>query len=134
MNTRSFVLASVLLFSVVGWLSAQTTKHEPPPDNNTRILKTVLAGLNLEHPSIDLKTNIDNGDYRCIGINGYMCWPPGVQETEFHFIQKYGKRCLEGTSDVIENNEHMKLIRTARKYAENYNRLLLLEIKSTTVP
>jgi hypothetical protein len=48
--------------------------------------------------------------------------------------KQYGTRCLEGTSDVIESEEHGMLIEIAITYAEQYNIELLKKLKEFKAP
>jgi len=93
-------------------------------------LKATLATLNLADPIADLEANLAKQDKRFIGINGYTCTAPGINDEdydEYKLVQSssYGLKCLAGTSDVIESNEHMRLINQAETYARTYN----LELK-----
>ncbi len=99
-------------------------------EQNTNFLKKTLRNLTLEDPQKDVGRNISNHDLRFIGINGYGCYAPGVEQADQTLAQKQGIKCLDGTSDVIENEEHAKLIQTAIKYAREYNLLLLKKLKS----
>ncbi len=96
---------------------------------NIEILKKTLKGLNLDDPTADMEKQTANNDLRFVGINGYTCYPPGVEKEDMKLAQKYDIRCLEGTSDNIENEGHGKLIEAAIKYAETYNRALIQKLK-----
>ncbi len=120
-------LAAILVLSCQ---TVSSEKYEQPITSNTAILKTTLSSLNIEEPEKDINKNIKNNDLRFICVCGYACYTPGVEQNDLSLTTKYGIRCLDGTSDMIENDEHAQLIKDARKYAEHYNALLLKEIKN----
>ena len=98
--------------------------------SQTETLKTILKSLNTQNPEKDVYANLTNQDLRFICICGYACYAPGVEKADLALTKKYGTRCLDGTSDVVEGDEHGKLIETARTYAEKYNNALLMKLKS----
>jgi outer membrane lipoprotein LolB len=83
----------------------------PPQGAQTGRLRNGLAALNLADPAADLAVNIAAGNLAAIGICGFSC--PRIQV-----------RTLAGTGDVIENDEHLQLMRQAGDYAQAYNRAL----------
>jgi hypothetical protein len=92
------------------------------------IVKTELASLNLQNPESDLEKNFIHGDKRFIGIYGFVLYCPGTQGVSYDFIKQYGIRTIDGTSDALENEEHIALQRAAIKYAERYNQELLRKL------
>ena len=104
--------------------------------SDTAILETTLSLLNLEHPEQDMMRNVAHGDYRFMGINGYTCTAPDNKGgyIDHQLIEKYHIWCLEGTSDVIESDKHMKLIDKARAYAMQYNNALKKWLGERKVP
>ena len=127
MNFRLFYLISITAFTLVGCRSVQ------PPNlvtTDKAILKTTLSSLNLKTPGADVEKNIANDDYRFMGICGYACYPPGLQDADLKLAEKYGVNNLQGTTDYIEDDEHSKLIQIATNYAIEYNHVLLMKLKS----
>ena len=119
----------------MGWQANVANSAEQPKTNETAKLRTSLANLNLNNPESDIKKNIGSGDLRFICVCDYACYSPGVEQKDYLLTKKYGAKCLEGTSDVIEGKEHGELISKARKYAKKYNNLLLKRLKAkSTVP
>ncbi len=108
-------------------LREQKNTSEKTP--KVAILWRTLENLNLPNPAEDAEKHIVNNDFRFIGIFGYSCYSPGVDKDNLSLTEKYGIRCLEGTSDVIEDDLHMRLFEEAIKYAETYNRALLKKLK-----
>ncbi len=120
--------ASMVIIEAV-WEELQKQPERKP---QTETLKATLRSLNLQNPDQDVNTNSAKLDLRFICICGYACYTPGVEKTDLALTKKYGTRCFDGTSDVVEGDEHGKLIETARIYAEKYNTALLMRLKSKT--
>jgi len=99
--------------------------------SSTASLKTTLSCINLNNPSADLARNFEHKDYRFIGICGYVCETPGLEmeDPKHEYPEYFGIRNLDGTSDVIEGDEHYALIQQATEYASKYNVLLLKRLK-----
>jgi len=122
-------MPAFLMFIMLGVQFAYAQDNNKPATSDTEILRTILGSLNLESPEKDLNKNIRSGDLRFVCICGYACYTPGVENSDIDLTKKYGTRCLEGTSDMIENKEHGKLMQTAEQYAKRYNTSLLKKLK-----
>jgi hypothetical protein len=120
----------VIIEAVWAELQKQTMTESKSSKSQTEILKAVLKSLNLQNPEQDVSANSVKGDLRFTCICGYACYTPGVDKDDLALTKKYGKRCLDGTSDVVEGDEHGKLIESARTYAEKYNDTLLKQLKA----
>ncbi|MDH5595030.1 MAG: hypothetical protein OEY35_06710 [Gammaproteobacteria bacterium] len=90
------------------------------------MLKTELSYLDLESPKNDLDKNIAHRDFRFICVYGVSIVCPGTKGPDY--IQEYGSRMIEGTTDTAEGEEHHKLQGIAFVYAEKYNQLLMEKI------
>jgi len=97
-------------------------------------LEQTLASLNLEDPESDMTVNLMAGDTRFLGIYGYVCTAPGVQESDYHLLGTYGTNCLAGPSDAVESAKHMQLIQTATDYARRYNIALAAYLRKASNP
>jgi hypothetical protein len=97
--------------------------------SQTSILKTELAGLNLDSHDQDVSRNISHSDFRFIGICDFACYPPGIQSEDLEYAKVYGVRIIQGTTDALESEEHLELQEAATGYAETYNRFLLEYLK-----
>jgi len=93
------------------------------------LLARTLATLNLSSPIADLDVNWDRKDLRFVGINSYTCMAPGIGGADTALPQRYGLRCLFGTSDFLESRAHAALISEARRYAARYNAELVRRIR-----
>jgi hypothetical protein len=86
----------------------------------------------LEHadPIVDAQKALVSNDHRLVGVYGYVLSIPGVQTSQWlTYQQRYGVRPIEGTSDALEGEEHERLVRMAREYAERYNRHVLSQVQ-----
>ncbi|MDH5191589.1 MAG: hypothetical protein OEW89_10125, partial [Gammaproteobacteria bacterium] len=61
-----------------------------------------------------------------ICVYGVSIVCPGTKGPDY--IQEYGSRMIEGTTDTAEGEEHHKLQGIAFVYAEKYNQLLMEKI------
>jgi hypothetical protein len=126
-----------IIFLAILILSCQTessNKENKTSTSNAVILKTTLGTLDVNNPRNDLDENIKNNDLRFVGVYGYACYAPGIENHDISLTEKYGIKCLEGTSDSIDGDEHANLIDTAKTYAEIYNGMLLMQLKNKENP
>jgi hypothetical protein len=108
----------------------------------SKVLRASLRKLNIVDPIKDLDDSLKRGDGRFVGIYGYSCSPPGLDETakgnSFTADQRleiaHGVKCIEGTSDALpDDNQYLDLFQTAWKYAETYNHEYLRRIRKELV-
>ena len=133
MTTQSYLGAILLSLSAVAGACGPASDQSAQTPTQATVLARTLASLNLLNPVIDLDANLKRGERRFVGINGYVCTAPGVEEEDAQLLRHYGMKCLEGTSDMIEGDEHESLIRKAEKYAREYNGELKRRIRSGLV-
>jgi hypothetical protein len=133
MSVRSsIILALAFLPALAGAHDGQLRRSAACTSQVCELTDT-LASLNLANPIADLERNLVHGDHRFIGINGYACFAPGAEKAEEPFSPKFGRHCLAGTSDAIEDDAHLALIAKATKYARDYNSELLRRIRAGLV-
>ena len=97
----------------------------------TARIKTTLRMLNLDDPASDVRANVAFGDFRFVGVTDYSCNAPIRGESPLRqAVERYGLRCLDGTTDMIEGEEYVELARVARGYAIAYNQALYEHIIS----
>jgi hypothetical protein len=90
--------------------------------------------LNIDDPASDMRANVAFGDYRFVGINDYSCNAPIRADSPLRpMTERYGVRCLDGTTDMSEGAEYEKLVRVAIRYAVAYNQHLYEHIVSLGV-
>jgi hypothetical protein len=104
-----------------GLLLIATGCHQPKSDP-IKILKWVESA----DPIADANLAIAKGDFRLKGINGLGLMIPGTDLPQYEEATKTKNVIsIEGTSDVVYGEEHLRLIDLAFKYAEAYNRQVL---------
>jgi hypothetical protein len=126
LHHRFYLLSAFTLLGLVAAAASSDGAVGP----GTRTLTATLATLNLANPIKDLDANLKRNDRRFIGVASYACDAPGVVGSDEPLTRSaiYGLRCLEGTGDIIESDEYMRLIQKARDYALAYNKELLRRI------
>ena len=112
------------------------------PDLN-KALAGSLRKLNITNPISDVEYNVHNGETDFVGIYGYSCSPPGLDQsggvdkplTPDQELLRYKRvKCIAGTGDVIpDDQQYRDLYQTAWVYAESYNRELLRRIRAGLV-
>jgi hypothetical protein len=119
----------VALCSVVLLASACAPKPTPLASQ----LRETLSHLSLATPVADLDQNLASGDKRFVCVRGVTSYAPGVDDAS-ELPGRYGMRCLDGTSDALENADHEKLMDSATSYARVYNSELNRRIRLGIVP
>lgn len=89
------------------------------PASQIERLKRALAELNLHDPAADLQKAVAADDFRPVGVCGFACLAPG-----FEGDRQAELRIIDGTGDVVEGDEHLRLIEQATAYARAYNQAL----------
>jgi hypothetical protein len=117
-----FTALAFITFSGVGYADGLPETFDSASHGEEAILRTTLSHLNLRDPRQDAKDHVASGDLRPVGLNGYTCSVPGSKGNSRP--PKVGIRCLDGTSDFVESQEHGHLIEVARAYAIAYNEAL----------
>jgi hypothetical protein len=77
------------------------------------------------HAENDAKSAIARGDRRLLAVYGLTLEVPGVSDDVSKLRSKYGLRILEGTSDAIKDAQDRQTNLNARKYAKEYNRVVI---------
>jgi len=106
----------------------------------SQTLAASLRAFNILDPIKDLDANLGRGDSKFVGIYGYSCSAPGLDQSstgpelkltaDQRLEESHGVACIDGTSDALppDDRQYMDLYRTAWKYAEVYNHELLARI------
>jgi hypothetical protein len=131
--TQVRVNASINVAIAAATLALVSCSRDGNSDANTKKLRATLAALTLSSPSTDLDLALRSGDKRFICTYGYSTAAPGLGEAEWATLESHGQKCLEGTSDAIENSEHDGLLHSAQDYARQYNLELLRRIRQDLV-
>jgi len=129
MKKKRLIIKNIcLLLSVLLLTSCQafnSTCRNKPYVSQLAVLKTEIASFNLSNPEEDVERNYANNDKRFIAVVGIAAYCPGLTKDETSLLNKYGIRTIDGTSDMIESEEHGQLQAKATRYAEHYNKALL---------
>ena len=84
-----------------------------------------LQWLDAADPQADAQQAIKTGDLRLLGMATRSVSIPGVETDQ---ILKYETKCgvqlIDGISDVIRSDEHLRLMQKARSYALKYNAII----------
>lgn len=81
-----------------------------------------LQWLDAADPQTDAQQALKRGDYRLLGLAMRSVNIPGVEKEEtLKYEMKCGVQLIDGISDVVRSNEHLRLMQKARSYALQYN-------------
>lgn len=84
-----------------------------------------LQWLDAADPQTDAQQAIKKGDLRLLGLATRAVSIPGVNEEERYLYERdCGVQLIEGISDVIRSDEHLRLMQKARSYALKYNAII----------
>ncbi len=113
---------TLLCASLIACASAKPT-HDPYAQK--------LLWLDAADPQADAARAIVEGDLRLLGLAMRSISLPGIDPDDYYrYEQACGYRLIEGVSDVVRSDEHLRLIQKARGYALRYNAI----IKTRCVP
>jgi hypothetical protein len=84
-----------------------------------------LQWLDAADPQADANQAVKIKDFRLLGLATRAVNIPGVSKEQ---ILKYEESCgvqlIEGISDVVRSDEHLRLMQKARSYALKYNAIV----------
>ena len=84
-----------------------------------------LQWLDAADPQADAQQAVRTGDLRLLGMATRSVSIPGVEMDQ---ILKYETKCgvqlIDGISDVVRSDEHLRLMQKARSYALKYNAII----------
>jgi hypothetical protein len=84
-----------------------------------------LQWLDAADPQADAQQAVKKQDYRLLGIAGRTVNIPGISKEEsLDYEEACGVQLIEGISDVVRSNEHLRLMQKARSYALKYNAII----------
>lgn len=115
------VIVSLLL--LVGGCSRHTAGYGQS-GTQAALLRETLSKLNMKDPASDAKAHVAAGDRRPVGVYGYACSVPGPLNHHLPMSIAIQVRCLDGTTDAPESEEHQHLIEQAVTYAKAYDQEL----------
>jgi hypothetical protein len=89
-----------------------------------------LQWLDAADPQADANQAVKQNDTRLLGLATRSVNIPGIEKKD---LLKYEEACgvqlIEGISDVVRSDEHLRLMQKARSYALQYNAIIKLHCK-----
>ncbi len=84
-----------------------------------------LQWLDSADPQADANQAILQNDLRLLGLATRTVAIPGVRKEEaYKYEEACGVQLIEGISDVVRSDEHLRLMQKARSYALRYNAII----------
>ena len=86
-----------------------------------------LQWLDAADPQADANQAIKQNDLRLLGLATRSVNIPGIKkEDSLKYEERCGVQLIEGISDVVRSDEHLRLMQKARSYALQYNAIIKL--------
>lgn len=112
-----YLLLSTTLFLLMGGCSTSSKALDP--------FVQKLQWLDAADPQKDAQQAIKKGDLRLLGLATRTVNIPGVKKDEsYKYEKKCGVQLIDGISDVVRSDEHLRLMQKARSYALKYNAII----------
>ncbi|MCP4392361.1 MAG: hypothetical protein GY802_28985 [Gammaproteobacteria bacterium] len=84
-----------------------------------------LQWLNAADPQADANQAVKTKDFRLLGLATRSVNIPGISKDEsLKYEESCGVQLIEGISDVVRSDEHLRLMQKARSYALKYNAII----------
>ena len=84
-----------------------------------------LQWLDAADPQADANQAIKKNDFRLLGLATRSVNIPGINKEDIlKYEEKCGVQLIEGISDVVRSDEHLRLMQKARSYALQYNEII----------
>ena len=84
-----------------------------------------LQWLDAADPQADARQAIKQNDLRLLGMATRSVTIPGIDPNEqLEYEEACGVQLIEGISDVVRSDEHLRLMQKARSYALKYNAII----------
>ncbi len=89
-----------------------------------------LQWLDAADPQADANQAIKKHDLRLLGMATHEVNIPGVsKEDSLKYEERCGVQLIEGISDIVRSDEHLRLMQKARSYALKYNAIIKTHCK-----
>ena len=86
-----------------------------------------LQWLDAADPQADANQAVKMNDFRLLGLATRSVNIPGIsKEDSLQYEESCGVQLIEGISDVVRSDEHLRLMQKARSYALKYNAIVKL--------
>ena len=117
---HSFRYSLVLVLVLCSQITACATSS-PTPDPYVQ----KLQWLDAADPQADANQAVKKNDLRLLGLATRSVNIPGInKEDTLKYEEKCGVQLIEGISDVVRSDEHLRLMQKARSYALKYNAII----------
>ncbi len=84
-----------------------------------------LSWVEDANPQQDAQAALQRNDFRLIGLPQRSLSIPGVTRDKMQSYEiKCGERLIDGFSDVVRSNEHLRLMKAVHQYALQYNAVI----------
>jgi hypothetical protein len=84
-----------------------------------------LQWLDSADPQADANQAVKQNDLRLLGLATRSVNIPGIKpEDTLKYEEQCGVQLIEGISDVVRSDEHLRLMQKARSYALQYNAII----------
>ncbi len=84
-----------------------------------------LQWLDAADPQADAEQAVKQNDIRLLGLATRSVNIPGIKtENLLKYEERCGVQLIEGISDVVRSDEHLRLMQKARSYALKYNAII----------
>jgi hypothetical protein len=84
-----------------------------------------LQWLDAADPQADANQAVKKNDLRLLGLATRSVNIPGISKEDTHKYEDHcGVQLIEGISDVVRSDEHLRLMQKARSYALKYNAII----------
>ena len=114
-------MKTVLLSSIFFLLLSACANNSMAIDPNVK----KLQWLDAADPQTDAQQAIKKSDLRLLGMATRAVNIPGVsQEETYKYEKACGVQLIDGISDVVRSDEHLRLMQKARSYALKYNAII----------
>ena len=115
------IIPTPLVFALFGLLIVGCTGTQAPIDPYVQ----KLQWLDAADPQADASHAIKQNDLRLLGLAVRSVIIPGIKAAEQHQYEEVcGVQLVEGISDVVRSDEHLRLMQKARSYALQYNEII----------
>ena len=110
----------LVIASLLSLLSACAMTSDPIDPSVQKLL-----WLDAADPQADANQAIKQNDLRLLGLATRSVNIPGInQEDTLKYEEACGVQLIEGISDVVRSDEHLRLMQKARSYALQYNTVI----------
>ncbi len=118
----NYLLLTACLFMLLSGCGASSKNLDPYVQK--------LQWLDAADPQKDAEQAIKVDDLRLLGLAQRSVNIPGVsKEDSYKFEKECGVQLIEGISDVVRSDEHLRLMQKARGYALKYNAIIKTKCK-----